>query len=66
MPPRPAAQHAWEDTFRADEAGRALPPRHHRLLMLDVVGSPCRATPTTWRPRSAPWRSGTGTGPTAS
>ncbi|MFD0123094.1 DUF7405 family protein [Streptomyces virginiae] len=40
MPPRPAAQHAWEDTFRADEAGRALPPRHHRLLMLDVVGSP--------------------------
>ncbi|MEU3505231.1 hypothetical protein ABZ726_32485 [Streptomyces hundungensis] len=36
----PAAQHAWEATFQADEAGRPLAPRFHRLLMLDVLGRP--------------------------
>ncbi|WP_330301423.1 DUF7405 family protein [Streptomyces sp. NBC_00503] len=40
MSVRPAAQHAWEDTFRSDEAGRSLPPRHHRLLMLEVAAAP--------------------------
>ena len=34
------AQHAWEDTFLHDEKGRALAPRFHRLLMLDVVREP--------------------------
>ncbi|WP_051965645.1 DUF7405 family protein [Kitasatospora mediocidica] len=39
----PDAQHAWESTFHADEAGRPLAPRFHRLLMLDVVGTPTAA-----------------------
>jgi hypothetical protein len=39
----PDAQHAWEWTFRADDAGRPLAPLFQRLLMLDVVGSPTRA-----------------------
>ncbi|WP_433333331.1 DUF7405 family protein [Spirillospora sp. CA-294931] len=39
----PAAQHAWEDTFREDEEGRPLGPRFHRLLMLDVAGAPTAA-----------------------
>jgi hypothetical protein len=39
----PDAQHAWESTFRADEAGRPLAPLYQRLLMLDVVGRPTRA-----------------------
>ncbi len=37
---RPDAQHAWEDTFRADRRGRPLAPRFHRLLMLAVRGRP--------------------------
>lgn len=36
----PAAQHAWEDTFRSDPEGRPLAPCFHRLLMLDVTGTP--------------------------
>ena len=36
----PTAQHAWEDTFHDDATGRALGPRFHRLLMLDVVRRP--------------------------
>ncbi|MFE0105799.1 hypothetical protein [Streptomyces sp. NPDC059009] len=39
----PAAQHAWEATFDHDEEGRPLAPRHHRLLMLDVTGTPTAA-----------------------
>jgi hypothetical protein len=37
---RPAAQHAWEATFRRDDAGRPEAPQFHRLLMIDVVGTP--------------------------
>lgn len=37
---RPEAQHAWEDTFAADDVGRPRPPRFHRLVMLDVVRTP--------------------------
>jgi hypothetical protein len=36
----PAAQHAWEATFHADARGRPVAPRFHRLLMLDVHGTP--------------------------
>jgi hypothetical protein len=39
----PDAQHAWEATFRADARGRPLAPRFHRLLMLDVRGTPTAA-----------------------
>jgi hypothetical protein len=41
--PLPAAQHAWEDTFHADARGRPVAPRFHRLLMLDVHGTPSAA-----------------------
>jgi hypothetical protein len=34
------AQHAWEDTLRTDALGRPLAPRFHRLLMLNVNGTP--------------------------
>ena len=40
---RPAAQHAWEHAYGADEAGRPLPPRFHRLVMLDVARTPTPA-----------------------
>jgi hypothetical protein len=36
----PHAQHAWEATFREDAQGRPVAPRSHRLLMLDVHGTP--------------------------
>jgi hypothetical protein len=39
----PDAQHAWEATFRVDPHGRPLAPRFHRLLMLDVQGTPTAA-----------------------
>jgi hypothetical protein len=39
----PDAQHAWEDTFRADTRGRPLAPRFHRLLMLELRGRPTAA-----------------------
>jgi hypothetical protein len=39
----PDAQHAWEATLRADARGRPLAPRFHRLLMLDVRGTPTAA-----------------------
>jgi uncharacterized protein YbjT (DUF2867 family) len=38
--PLPDAQHAWEATFRTDARGRPVAPRFHRLLMLDVGGTP--------------------------
>jgi hypothetical protein len=39
----PAAQHAWEATFATDDEGRPVAPRFHRLLMLEVTGSPTAA-----------------------
>jgi hypothetical protein len=39
----PEAQHAWEATFRTDVRGRPVAPRFHRLLMLDVRGTPTAA-----------------------
>ncbi|WP_214105779.1 DUF7405 family protein [Acrocarpospora catenulata] len=36
----PAGQHEWEATFGRDELGRPVPPRHHRLILLDLVESP--------------------------
>lgn len=35
----PRGQHQWEHTFGQDELGRPIPPRHHALLLLEVVGS---------------------------
>lgn len=43
MKPRPDAQHAWEATFHTDAQGRPVAPRFHRLLMLDVRGTPTTA-----------------------
>ncbi|WP_424217505.1 DUF7405 family protein (plasmid) [Streptomyces sp. BI20] len=40
---RHPAQHAWEDTYGTDEIGRPVPPRRHRLLMLEVLGRPTAA-----------------------
>jgi hypothetical protein len=40
---RPAAQHAWEDTYASDALGRLLPARFHRLVMFDVVRTPAPA-----------------------
>jgi hypothetical protein len=40
---RPEAQHAWEDTYTTDALGRPLPPRFHRLAMLDVTRTPAPA-----------------------
>ena len=37
------SQHEWEATFGVDDLGRAVPPRFHRLMMLDVTRSPGRA-----------------------
>lgn len=37
------AQHAWEDTFGTDVAGRPVGPRFHRLVLLDVTRAPDRA-----------------------
>jgi hypothetical protein len=39
----PDAQHAWEATFSVDARGRPLAPRFHRLLMIDVRGTPTAA-----------------------
>ena len=40
---RPEAQHAWEHAYGADAAGRPLPPRFHRLVMLDLARTPTAA-----------------------
>jgi hypothetical protein len=37
---RPAGQHEWEATFGRDELGRPVPPRHHILVLADVIGAP--------------------------
>ncbi|GAA1011595.1 Tat pathway signal protein [Acrocarpospora pleiomorpha] len=36
----PAGQHEWEATFGHDELGRPVPPRHHRLILADLIESP--------------------------
>ncbi len=36
----PEAQHAWEDAYATDALGRPLPPRFHRLVMLEVIRTP--------------------------
>jgi hypothetical protein len=43
MTPLPDAQHAWEASFATDDDGRPMAPRFHRLLMLDVTGTPTAA-----------------------
>ena len=40
---RPEAQHAWEHAYGTDPAGRPLPPRFHRLVMLDLARTPTAA-----------------------
>jgi hypothetical protein len=36
----PVRQHAWEDTLAVDADGNRVAPRHDRLLMFDVRGTP--------------------------
>ncbi|CQH52329.1 uncharacterized protein HHUB_1831 [Halobacterium hubeiense] len=36
----PERQHAWNDALSRDDAGNALPPRHHALVHLDLDGEP--------------------------
>lgn len=36
------AQHAWEETYGVDAAGRPVGPRFHRLVLLDLTASPSR------------------------
>ena len=46
LPPNPHAaelpdrQHAWDDALRADRHGNPLPPRHNRVLLLDLAVDP--------------------------
>lgn len=46
LPPNPRAgelpprQHAWDDVLDRDANGNALPPRHHRVLLLDLDEEP--------------------------
>jgi hypothetical protein len=42
-PPAPGSQHAWNAVLARDVAGNVLPPRHQRLLMLDLRGRPTAA-----------------------
>lgn len=37
---RPERQHAWNAVLEADEDGNLVPPEHHVLLPLELVGSP--------------------------
>ena len=60
----PEAQHAWEETFHADDRGRPVAPRFHRLLMLDVRHAPTRPTRRGSRPRCARWSGASRAGPT--
>lgn len=36
----PARQHAWTATLRRDGHGNPLPPRHHRVVLLDLAVEP--------------------------
>ena len=46
LPPNPHAddlpnrQHAWDGALRTDRHGNPLPPRHHRILLLDLDATP--------------------------
>jgi len=46
LPPNPHAedlpdrQHAWDDALRTDSHGNPLPPRHNRVLLLDLTETP--------------------------
>ncbi|WP_435185897.1 DUF7405 family protein [Halobellus sp. EA9] len=46
LPPNPHAeglpdrQHAWDGALRSDRHGNPLPPRHHRVLLLDLDTTP--------------------------
>ncbi|MFB6236129.1 MAG: hypothetical protein ABEH81_04365 [Halopenitus sp.] len=46
LPPNPRAaelpvrQHGWDDTLRRDADGNPLPPRHHRVYLLDLDVEP--------------------------
>jgi hypothetical protein len=40
VPGLPMRQYAWDATLTADRYGNATPPRHDRLLMFDVRGTP--------------------------
>lgn len=39
----PARQHAWNDSVSRDDAGNAVPPRHHALLHVEYDGAPTDA-----------------------
>jgi hypothetical protein len=60
----PAGQHVWEPVLRRDEHGNPVPPRQHRLLLVNVAAAP---TPARVRELEAvlrglesrwPWRPG--------
>lgn len=40
----PGRQHAWGDELSRDQDGNPLPPRHHRILFLDLDASPSTET----------------------
>jgi hypothetical protein len=40
VPGLPVRQYAWDATLIRDQYGNATPPRHDRLLLLDVRGAP--------------------------
>jgi hypothetical protein len=40
VPGLPARQHAWDAVLIPDQFGNATPPRHDRLLLFDVRGTP--------------------------
>jgi hypothetical protein len=39
----PQAQHAWEATYGTDDRRRPIAPRFHRLLLIEVAGTPTAA-----------------------
>ena len=53
LPPNPRAatlpdrQHAWNDVLETDVHGNELPPRHHRILLLDLTADPSRQAART-------------------
>lgn len=53
LPPNPRAgelptrQHAWDDVLDRDANGNALPPRHHRVIMLGLDEEPSDAAART-------------------
>lgn len=53
LPPNPRAaelprrQHAWDDVLAGDAHGNPLPPRHHRVLLLDLETAPSSSAART-------------------